>query len=42
MWTPLTAALVESALQLPIAQYEPGDPTSFMYKIVDAAGHNAG
>ena len=28
--------------QLPIAQYEPGDPTSFMYKIVDAAGHNAG
>ena len=42
MWTPLTAALVETALQLPIAQYEPGDPTSFMYKIVDAAGHNAG
>ena len=40
--TSCTAALVETALQLPIAQYEPGDPTSFMYKIVDAAGHNAG
>jgi len=42
IYTPLTAALIETKLGLPVAPYEPGDPTSHMKKIVDATGENAG
>lgn len=42
VWTVLTTALVEQALRLPSAPYEPGDPEHAMWKIVDSAGHNAG
>jgi len=42
IYTPLVAALVEDALKLHYAPYEPGDPTSHMKKIVDAEGQNAG
>jgi hypothetical protein len=42
IYTPLVANLVENALGLHYAPYEPGDPTSHMKKIVDAEGQNAG
>eukprot|EP00660_Eupelagonema_oceanica_P009793 gene9793-10241_t len=42
MYTPLTAAVIDGALRLRTARYDPGDANSTMRKIVDAAGENAG
>ncbi|KAL1523831.1 hypothetical protein AB1Y20_018752 [Prymnesium parvum] len=42
VYTPLVAALVEEALKLPFSKYDPGDPSSYMQKIVDSDGQNAG
>ena len=41
LYAPLTAALIETALGLPTAPYEPGT-NSTMRKIVDDHGQNAG
>ena len=38
LYTPLTTGLIMSKLRLKTDRYEPGDPTSFMRKIVDDQG----
>ena len=38
----MLGALIETALKLPSASYEPGDSQSTVRKIVDAEGQNAG
>jgi len=42
VYTPLLGALIDTALKLRSASYEPGDEQSTVRKIVDADGQNAG
>jgi len=42
IYTPLLGALIDNALKIPSAPYEPGNPNSTLRKIIDMDGQNAG